>query len=68
MGSLNSKPPLGDLDIYFCGIRHNTTNYRIINRIFTYEDRTYNDKIKLINRDKNYYINNEYNYEYRYMT
>ena len=67
MGSNHSKPALADLDIYFCGISRNSTEYRMLKSIFTNENSSFNDRIKVNKSKERYYLNNEYSYEYRYL-
>ena len=62
MGNSESKPALGDLDIYICG---NVRRYRdIINSIFTIKTTSLNNSIKLKQTNENYYIDGQYEYEY----
>ena len=66
MGSSGAKPALADLDIYICGIGHKSTHYRLLKRLFAIENSNLNGNIKLSKTNENYYINNVYEYEYRY--
>ena len=62
MGNNNSRPPLGDLDIYICG---NVERYsEIINSIFTIKSRSLNNTINLKGINEEYYNKGQYEYEY----
>ena len=62
MGNNNSRPPLGDLDIYICG---NVERYsEIINSIFTIKSRSLNNTINLEGINEEYYNTGQYEYEY----
>ena len=62
MGNNNSRPPLGDLDIYICG---NVERYSgIINSIFTIKSRSLNNTINLKGINEEYYNKGQYEYEY----
>ena len=62
MGNNDSRPPLGDLDIYICG---NVKRYSgIISSIFTIKNRSFNNTINLKDINENYYIEGNYEYEY----
>jgi len=53
MGNNNSRPPLGDLDIYTCG---NVARYsKIISSIFTIKTRSLNNTINLKDINEKYY-------------
>ena len=67
MGSSESKPAPADLDIYICGIIIESTYYRMIKNIFPNYDQSLNNKIQLTKRDQSYYLNYEYQYEYRFL-
>lgn len=67
MGSSESKPAPADLDIYICGIIIGSTYYRMIQNIFPNYDESLNNKIKLTKPDQSYYLNNEYQYKYRFL-
>lgn len=67
MGSSERKPAPADLDIYICGIIIESTYYRMIKNIFPNYDQSLNNKIKLTKRDQSYYLNYEYQYEYRFL-
>ena len=58
MGNNDSRPPLGDLDIYICG---NVRRYSgIISSIFTIKTRALNNTINLKNINEDYYIEGHY--------
>ena len=62
MGNNESRPPLGDLDIYICGnVRRHSG---IISSIFTIKTSSLNNTINLKNINEDYYIEGHYNYEY----
>ena len=62
MGNNNSRPPLGDLDIYICG---NVARYsKIISSIFTIKTRSLNNTINLKDINEKYYKEGQYEYEY----
>ena len=62
MGNNDSRPPLGDLDIYISG---NVKRYRkIIDSIFTIKNNSLNNTIRLKEINEDYYNEGQYEYEY----
>ena len=62
MGNNESRPPLGDLDIYICG---NVRRYSgIISSIFTIKTDSLNNTIRLKEINEDYYNEGQFDYEY----